>query len=284
VILVKVKVPDSLKGASLLGAHNWIRSQMVKENPSGGSTDYTISTPDGTPLSLSDLTALNFRYDEVLINQHPSEVLSNPNTGSSDFIPEDFNPLLDKKGRTGRDRVKSTYPIPVPDYGYPQYAFAPKLGDNVNELLPGDITPDMVSRLIAQQGRFGALNSIVKVAYSVEEGGTGVDFTKPSIASLLQRYANAQTDHVVKKNPGSMGVFGPGELNKHKGLVTPLEAVRQFMGEEFEVDDLDPDVAKTMLDKARITNEYKLDDDDREYHRLPILSKVLFLLMLFHDD
>ena len=54
-ISVMVKVPNDLSGASLLGVHNWVKSNMALNNP-GASPDYTITDASGNRMSLSDVS------------------------------------------------------------------------------------------------------------------------------------------------------------------------------------------------------------------------------------
>lgn len=68
-------VPSSLMGSSLGEAHKWVRSQMVRSNPSKPMADYTLTNENGKKVSLSDLTRGNASH--VTIHAAGS-VRSNP--------------------------------------------------------------------------------------------------------------------------------------------------------------------------------------------------------------
>jgi len=245
-----------------LDAHNWVRSKIVKRNPSG-SVNYTLTTPDGAPVTLSDLTSLNTHYDEVIIVQDQSEhIATNPKSRdtnlTSSYEPGEYNPFEDKKGRTGSQRLKSAYPIPVPDYGYPSYHRPTRTGNNITKLLPIDISSDMIERLIAQQGTFQALHTLNKLSYDFDLADKPAGFTDPNMAALLQRYANALTkDNYVRLNPGKP--YTSNTLRKHRGLVTPREAVKEFVEERYGIEGLDPEDADTLYNKAQMNKEYDMD-------------------------
>lgn len=220
---MRVQVPKSLRGGSLMGAHAWVKSQIVKTNP-GSSDNYSIQSIDGTPLTLSDLTTRDFEEVHLI-----SGVKQNPT---------------------------ASYPIPVPDYDYPSYARAPRIGNNVTELLPGDIEASMVERLVAQQGYFAAFNTIVRLVYT-EEGLA--DLTDPKMAELLQRYANAQRHKKVKSNPSP---FVASQSNQLAGVLSTNEAVSEYFAHAFgvNVDNLDKNFIGSVTDRVRVIKDYGLDN------------------------
>ena len=248
-----------------MDAHNWVRSKIVRRNPSG-SVNYTLTTPDGAPVTLSDLTSLNTHYDEVIIVQDQSEhIATNPKSRDTNFTssyePGEYNPFEDKKGRTGSQRLKSAYPIPVPDYGYPSYHRPTRTGNNITKLLPIDISSDMIERLIAQQGTFQALHTLNKLSYDFDLADKPAGFTDPNMAALLQRYANALTqDNYVRLNPGKP--YTSNTLRKHRGLVTPREAVKEFVEENYGVIGLDEEETDMLYKKAQLNKEYDLDNGE----------------------
>lgn len=262
---MKETVPDSLRGGSLLTAHNWVRSKLAKRNPSG-SVNYTLSTPEGAPVTLSDLTSLNTQYDEVIIVQDQSEhIATNPKSRDTNFTssykPGEYNPFEDKKGRTGSQRLKSAYPIPVPDYGYPSYNRPTRTGNNLVKLLPIDVSADMVERLIAQQGTFQAIHTLNKLSYDFDLVDSPDGFTDPSMAALLQRYANALTkENHVRLNPGKP--YTSNQLRKHRGLVSPREAVKEFVQERFGIENLDQEETDMLYKKAQLNKEYDMDNGE----------------------
>ena len=262
-ITVKESVPNSLSGGSLLDAHNWVRSKMAKRNPTGSNADYSLTTVDGTPVTLSDLTSLNKTFDEVIINADSSDVIPNPHEKghvTHKPIPEgDYRPPYDpSRGK----RRGSQYPVPVPDYDYPHYASAPRIGNEITSLLPSQIEPSMVERLAAQEGYFGALNTLTQLHYQSERGEN--EYTSPDMAAMIQRYSNATSkDRHTRKNPSRP--FYAKEVEAHKGVVSPESAVSSFLGARYGgVTDygspLDQDTTQTLLNAAQIYSEYQMDD------------------------
>lgn len=219
---VRVSVPKDLTGSSLLKAHQWAKSQLARENPSGKAQDYTIQSVDGTPLTLSDLT--NESYDEVLLI---GSVKSNPSKTTN-------------------------YPAVYPSFNYPSYTRRPtRVGNRVPELLAEDIEPSMVERLVAQRGYFGALNLIVKL----QNTSTRAEgYTSPQFASILQKTANASRR--VKSNPGQ--VLYTSVNNTNAGILTPGEATRSFFEEHFGI--TRPDATNKIKNWSKEVRKYGLDD------------------------
>ena len=67
-----------------------------------------------------------------------------------------------------------------------------RTGNDPSILLPGDIDPNLVSRLVAQEGAFSAVQTTI-LLYSKPEFTT----MDPKIAAMTQAYSNA----AVRKNP-----------------------------------------------------------------------------------
>ena len=227
-IKMRVKVPRELAGGSLLKAHQWVKSNVAKTNPGRASNDYTLQAVDGTPISLSDLTSRTF--DEVLV---VSGTKNNP----------------------------GQYPVPEESWGYPTYKSKNRLGNKVTTLLAKDIDPSMIERIAAQNGMFSALNTVTKLLYTSKNNLRGTD-TK--VAALLQTYANASA---VKNNPGRP-FFATDINNKFRGVVSPQEATRSFIAQEFGVDpsdgvfDANSEASTYLIDKARIIRMYDLANPD----------------------
>jgi len=133
---MKVRVPVSIAGGSLLNAHNWVKSTIAKSNPGGSTDNYKIQSTDGTPLSLSDLTTQSF--DEVF-------VLSGP-----------------------RSNPGKVYPFPTDSHNYPTYDSKRLVGNDYAAILGKDVDASMVERLIAQNGVFSGLNTLTKLLYTMD--------------------------------------------------------------------------------------------------------------------
>jgi hypothetical protein len=224
---MRVKVPRDLAGGSLLKAHQWVKSSLVRSNPHSSTNDYKLQQVDGTPISLSDLTSRS--YDEVLVI-----------TGAKS------NPIYPAPGREE-------------SWGYPSYT-KNRLGNKATVLLGKDVDPSMVERLAAQNGMFSALNTVTKLLYTTENIESGTD---PKIAALLQTYTNAMA---AKKNPGRP-FFATSINDRFRGVVSPEEAVRSFISTEYGVDPtlgkFDADKNSTtsyLIDRAKIVRKYDLDN------------------------
>ena len=197
---------------------------------------------------------------------------SNPHSSTSDYKIQsvDGTPLTlsDLTSRTYDEVLVLTgarsnpYPVPQENWGYPSYKSNKRLGNKVTKLLAKDLDPSMVERLAAQNGMFSALNTVTKLLYTTENKELGTD---PKIAALLQTYANAMA---VKKNPGRP-FFATGINDTFRGVVSPQEAVRGFISEEFgipsELGKFDPrgnEATSYIIEKAKIVNMYDLDNPD----------------------
>jgi len=197
---------------------------------------------------------------------------SNPHSSTSDYKIQsvDGTPLTlsDLTSRTYDEVLVLTgarsnpYPVPQENWGYPSYKSNKRLGNKVTKLLAKDLDPSMVERLAAQNGMFSALNTVTKLLYTTENKELGTD---PKIAALLQTYANAMA---VKKNPGRP-FFATSINDRFRGVVSPQEATRGFISEQFGIpselgkfDPTDNRAASYIIEKSRIVNMYDLDNRD----------------------
>lgn len=164
-IYMRVKVPSSLQGGSLLDAHKWVKSQMARRNP-GGTADYTLADSMGNPMTLSDLVRSNPTNEvEVEIIGGRGAVRSNPSLP----LPADF--------------------VPSPDF--------PRGGNFSTQLLPRDLDPALVERMVAQEGVFGAVNTltILLTQRSADEG------ISPTTAGLLYAHSAIPRTNPSGKTP-----------------------------------------------------------------------------------
>lgn len=125
-IFLKLTIPNDLAGASLLGVHNWIKSNIARTNP-GGSPDYTISDMSGNQLTLSDV-ARN-PGAEILVN-YIEGVRPNPS---------------------------SLAPVPGLEFTFPSL---PRTGNDITAILPDEIDSALAQRIISEQGLNRGLHTL----------------------------------------------------------------------------------------------------------------------------
>lgn len=161
---MRVTVPTSLSGGSLLDAHKWVKSKMARANP-GGTSDYKLADSVGNPITLSDLVRANPAEIEVQIISGRSGVRSNPSLP----LPTDFTPS--------------------PDFA--------RSGNFSNQLLPKDLDPALVERMVAQEGIFGAVNTLTIL---LSKRSTADDIS-PTTAGLLYAYSAVPRTNPSGKTP-----------------------------------------------------------------------------------
>ncbi len=225
---MKVRVPVSIAGGSLLNAHNWVKSTIVKSNPGGSTDNYKIQSTDGTPLSLSDLTTQSF--DEVFV-------------------------LSGSRSNPGK-----AYPFPTNSYNYPTHDSRRLVGNDYAAILGKDVDASMVERLIAQNGVFSGLNTLTKLLYTIDS--THHTASDPDVAAIIQSYSNAQQKKGTRSNPGRP-FFARGINDEFRGVLSPEEAVKAFVQDKYDID-LEGEKTlpfTTAIDKARIIRMYGLTED-----------------------
>ena len=163
-IYMRVKVPASLQGGSLLDAHKFVKAQMARTNP-GGTPDYTLADTLGNPITLSDLVRRNPALVEIEVISGMGGVRSNPSLP----LPADF--------------------VPSPDFK--------RSGNFATQLLPRDLDPVLVERMVAQEGLFGAINTLTILLgeRSVDEG------ISPTTAGLLYAHSSIPRQNPSGKTP-----------------------------------------------------------------------------------
>ena len=161
---MQVKVPKSLQGGSLLDAHKWVKSQMARSNP-GGSADYSLVDSVGNPMTLSDIVRNNPADITVEIISGVGGVRSNPSLP----LPADF--------------------VPSPDFA--------RAGNFSSQLLPRDLDPALVERMVAQEGVFGAVNTL-SILLSKRSAAEGIS---PTTAGLLYAHSAIPRENPSGKTP-----------------------------------------------------------------------------------
>lgn len=226
-ILVLVNIPSNLHGASLLKAHSWVKSHVARSNP-GGSPDYKLSDASGNPMTLSD-------------------VIRNPNT---DVIIE-----VSTIDGARRNPASSLAPIPDIEFDYPT---KPRSGDHLKALLPSDLNPALVTRIVAEQGLIRGLHTLNRL--SVEDAN--VKPVTPTTAALMQL-------NEIRINPGRTPFTKrtPEIYGSEKALASWLEdefAAEYTKAEQFST-----------VNNAKIAAKYGLNKHDIQKFAKEVLSDYL---------
>jgi hypothetical protein len=178
-----VKVPGDLHGASLLKAHSWVKSQVARTNP-GGSSDYSLSNPDGNKLSLSDITR-------------------NPNTSV----------VIEVTTLDGvRKNPAAFSPLPEMQFEYPE---VPRSGNDIMSIMPGEIDPALATRIIAEQGLNRGLHTLNRLVHET----AGVHVSSPTTAALIQI-----SEAIRKNPRTPFTKRSPNFYNAEKALSTWVES------------------------------------------------------------
>ena len=210
---MRVKVPNNLSGGSLLNAHKWVKSQMARTNP-GGSVDYTLRSIDGSSLTLSDLTR------------------SNPNPIEVEIV---------MAGMGGVRSNPSGVPIPTDFSSSPSFARA---GNFTTALLPSRLDPQLVERMVAQEGLFGAVQTLT-ILLSEQSPAESIS---PSTAALL--YAHSA---IPRSNPS---VKTPFLADTPKEMIDSDVRILRYMNEKGIVDVDSLERGDAMISGAKLSAKY----------------------------
>ena len=207
---MRATVPSSLQGGSLLDAHKWVKSKLARNNP-GGTADYTLADSIGNPITLSDL------------------VRNNPATIEVEII-------------SGRGGVRNNPSLPLPTDFTPSADFA-RGGNFSNQLLPRDLDPALVERMVAQEGIFGAVNTLTILLSK----RSVADDISPATAGLLYAYSA-----VPRKNPSGKTPFladAPKQMHDSEIMI------RRYLDQEHGVD---IEQQSDIIGKTQISGKYGL--------------------------
>ena len=207
---MRATVPSSLQGGSLLDAHKWVKSKLARNNP-GGTADYTLADSIGNPITLSDL------------------VRNNPATIEVEII-------------SGRGGVRNNPSLPLPTDFTPSADFV-RGGNFSNQLLPRDLDPALVERMVAQEGIFGAVNTLT-ILLSKRSVADGIS---PATAGLLYAYSA-----VPRKNPSGKTPFladAPKQMHDSEIMI------RRYLDQEHG---LDIEQQTDIIGKTQISGKYGL--------------------------
>jgi hypothetical protein len=234
-----VRVPKDLSGASLLGVHNWVKGNIARSNP-GGSPDYTISDSEGNRLTLSDVAR----------------------SAGSDINIE----VTTVSGARSNPPANLTM-IPSTDIPYPDMV---RTGNNLSDLLPGEIDSALATRVVAEQGLHRGLHLLNRLTLSTYSK----QISSPTTAALLQM------GEIIKSNPSS-GVRRNSSDRTPFTQRTPLQyggekALQQWLVETSGADEKEISVANTEVEDAKIHAKYGLNTQDIAKFAQDVLADYLF--------
>ena len=193
----------------MLDAHKWVKSQMARRNP-GGSADYTLVGINGQSLTLSDLIRSN-PAQPIEVEIIASNGVRNNPRGIT--IPTDFSS--------------------VPSL--------PRTGNFTMALLPNRLDPDLVERMVAQEGLFGAVQTLTILLSQRSR----MEAISPATAGLL--YAHSA---IPRKNPSVKTPFlGDGP----KAMVDSDIRIAQYLDQQYTTG-IEP--IPGIIGQAKITHKY----------------------------
>ena len=229
-----VRVPNDLSGASLLGVHNWVKGNIALSNP-GASPDYTITDASGNRMSLSDVSRSAGRNVNIEVTT-VSGIKKNP--------------------------AMNLTMIPGFDAEYPNMV---RTGNNLTDLLPGEIDSAMATRIVAEQGLHRGLHTLNRMTLTTYNKS----ISSPTTAALLQM------GEIIKTNPSDRTPFSQ-RTPIHYGSEKALES---YMLELSGADKIDLDSeqsALTAVEDAKIASKYGLNVKDISHFSQNVLSDYLF--------
>lgn len=232
---VKLTVPSDLGGTSLLGVHNWIKSQVARSNP-GGSPDYTIMDMNGNQLTLSD-------------------VARNPNT-------EIMVNVID-----GIKSNPQGYLAPVPglEMEYPQ---VPRSGNDVMMLMPDDLDPTLVQRIVAEQGLNRGLHTLNRLLLMQSPG----EAVSPQTAAILQMGDKLRMSRAVRSNPSDRTPF----TQRTPHYYSPEAALGKYIQEYSGASAIEMQQSNVLAEDAKLANKYGLNEAKIEVFARNVLAEYLF--------
>lgn len=233
---MRTVIPNELAGASLLGVHNWIKSQVALSNP-GGSPDYKLSDMQGRRITLSDV-ARNPGKEVMIEVETIQGVRSNPSLAA---VPG----------------LELAYPVTV------------RTGNDVTELLPDEIDPKMAQRVIAEQGLRRGLHTLNRL--SLQKSDSRI--TSPTTAALLQMGEIIKSE--VRSNPADRTPFTqrtPLIYSPERALASWLA---ENAGQDLKASSVKAE-RYTQVSDAKIASRYGLNTDDIEKFANDVLMDYLF--------
>ena len=234
-IVLLVKVPSKLQGASLLGVHNWVKSQITVTNP-GSALDYKLRDRTGNPITLSDVSR---------------------NPGQEIFIEFD----TPKRSNPPNNLTM----IPELEVDYPSLTQG---GNNLTSLLPGDIDSAMATRIIAEQGLRRGLHTLNRLTIKKED----VRISSPTTAALMQMGEVIRSNPSVRRNSSRTPFTKQTPINysSERGLAEYL-----IETSNTDLDPADIKGVTPLVHNTKIAARYGLNERDIRQFARDVLSDYL---------
>ena len=231
-----VKVPSDLSGASLLGVHNWVKSNIARSNP-GTSPDYKITDSKGNRMTLSDVAR---------------------------SVGKDVNIEVTTIDGTRSNPASNLTMIPDMQTQYPNLV---RTGNNLTDLLPDEIDSAMATRIVAEQGLYRGLHTLNRMSLTTYNK----NISSPTTAALLQMGEMIKSNP-SDRTPFSQRT--PVHYSSEKALQTYLtENVKRIPGADLPTKIT---AANTFVEDAQIASRYGLNTQDITKFAQEVLSDYLF--------
>ena len=235
---VKLTVPIDLGGSSLLGVHNWIKSQVARRNP-GGSVDYTITDMSGNQLTLSDVARRP--KSEIMVNVIDG-IKSNP----------------------------QGYLSPVPGLEM-EYPVVPRSGNDIMMLMPDDLDPTLVHRIVAEQGLNRGLHTLNRLLLMQDPENRSVS---PQTAAILQMGDKLRMSRIynARSNPSDRTPF----TQRTPSYYSPEKALGDYVKDYTGADNITVAESRVLARDAQLANKYGLNRDKICIFARNVLAEYLY--------
>ena len=231
-----VKVPSDLSGASLLGVHNWVKSNIARSNP-GASPDYKITDSKGNRMTLSDVAR---------------------------SAGKDVNIEVTTIDGTRRNPASNLTMIPDMETRYPDLV---RTGNNLTDLLPEEVDSAMATRIVAEQGLYRGLHTLNRMSLTTYNK----NISSPTTAALLQM-GEIIKKNPSDRTPFSQRT--PVHYGSEKALQTYLTENFPRLPDGTQVEKIS--AANTFVEEAEIASRYGLNTQDITKFAQEVLSDYLF--------
>ena len=200
---------------------------MARSNP-GGSADYSLVDSVGNPMTLSDIVRNNPADITVEIISGVGGVRSNPSLP----LPADF--------------------VPSPDFA--------RAGNFSSQLLPRDLDPALVERMVAQEGVFGAVNTL-SILLSKRSAAEGIS---PTTAGLL--YAHSA---IPRENPSGKTPF---LADAAKEMYDSEVMIHRYL-DQHGISSVEKQ--SNMIERAKVSAKYNLTQRNLDQFVVEVLAPFL---------
>jgi hypothetical protein len=197
---MRVNVPSNLRGASLLAAHGWVKSN-IRSNPGGDDAHYVLRNPHtNNTLTLTDLT-----------NGHTKAVDIEFETGVA---------------------VRTN---PAPGYYFsekPPVSSHRPGNSQVWMMVPDDIRPSTIHRLIAEHGLNRGTILATKMLHAQMDD---INIYSPVASRLIKARSLEDLSGFIRKNPRRPGAGYPLQVLGGKGAMFSSSVdrrIKEYLNEE----------------------------------------------------